>query len=72
MRALSSQACSDRTGQLWSAEPYGMPIRRERPSWSVLGPLQGDCQPGARELDVGHVEGDQLGAAEGAGESQQQ
>src|SRR5438105_1446312 len=36
MRADSSQACTDLTGQVRSLEPYGMPRRRLLPSWSVF------------------------------------
>ena len=38
--ADSSQACSDLTGHDFSDEPYGMPMRRERPSWVCLTPTE--------------------------------
>ena len=36
MRAVSSQAWTERTGQLFSVDPKGMPMRRPSPSWSFL------------------------------------
>ena len=72
MRAVSSQACTDRTGQVLCR---GAVRDADAPRAALLvglGFSQGDGQTGARELKIGDVQGDQLGAAEGAGEAEQQ
>ncbi|HTD79765.1 MAG TPA: hypothetical protein VK898_19170, partial [Chloroflexota bacterium] len=47
-------------------------MRRLRPSWSVFERPQGHDQAGAGEVQVGDIQCHQLGAAEGAGDAEQQ
>ena len=49
-----------------------MPMRRLRPSWSVLARRSTTTRPALENSRIAHLEPDQLGTAEGAGKAEQQ
>ena len=72
MRADSSRAWKTARGRCLAAEPYGMPMRRERPSWSVLDFRKVTARTALENSRSATSRVHQLGAAEGAGEPQEQ